>query len=152
MGKLYAAYGSNLNIAQMARRCPTARIYAVGQLNNWELIYRGSMVNSYATIRRKTGSYVPVVVWEIQGSDEKNLDHYEGYPRFYFKQNVIVNLPQGKEKAMIYIMDARHSPGLPSTSYIEAMRQGYIDNDLDLEFFEESLRKCRIECKKYRKI
>ena len=43
MEKLYVAYGSNLNIAQMALRCPTAHIYGTGLLNNWELIYRGSM-------------------------------------------------------------------------------------------------------------
>ena len=86
MGKLYVAYGSNLNIAQMALRCPTARIHGTGQLNNWELIYRGSPVNSYATIHRKSGSRVPVVVWEIQEADEQSLDRYEGYPRFYFKQ------------------------------------------------------------------
>ena len=152
MGKLYVAYGSNLNIAQMALRCPTARIHGTGQLNNWELIYRGSPVNSYATIHRKSGSRVPVVVWEIQEADEQSLDRYEGYPRFYFKQNVIVSLPHGREKAMVYIMDTRRCPGLPSVTYTETIRQGYIDNDLDLSFFEESLRKCRIECKKYHKI
>ena len=152
MGKLYVAYGSNLNITQMALRCPTARIHGTGQLNNWELIYRGSPVNSYATIRRKVGSSVLVLVWEIQEADERSLDRYEGYPRFYFKQNVIVNLPHGREKAMVYIMDTRRAPGLPSASYAETIRQGYIDNDLDLSFFEESLQKCRIECRKYHKI
>lgn len=30
MKKLYVAYGSNLNIAQMALRCPTAHIYGTG--------------------------------------------------------------------------------------------------------------------------
>ena len=53
MGKLYIAYGSNLNLAQMAARCPSASIYAAGLLNNWELIYRGTQTNSHATIRRK---------------------------------------------------------------------------------------------------
>ena len=32
MGKLYIAYGSNLNLAQMAARCPSASIYAAGLL------------------------------------------------------------------------------------------------------------------------
>lgn len=45
MGKLYIAYGSNLNLAQMAARCPSASIYAAGLLNNWELIYRGTQTN-----------------------------------------------------------------------------------------------------------
>ena len=86
MGKLYIAYGSNLNLAQMAARCPSASIYAAGLLNNWELIYRGTQTNSHATIRRKKGSFVPVLVWEIQPRDEARLDIYEGYPRYYFKR------------------------------------------------------------------
>lgn len=56
MGKLYVAYGSNLNLKQMAYRCPSASIYGTGQLTNWELLYRGSATNSHATIAKKHGS------------------------------------------------------------------------------------------------
>ena len=56
MGKLYVAYGSNLNLKQMAYRCPSASIYGTGQLTNWELLYRGSATNSHATIAKKQGS------------------------------------------------------------------------------------------------
>lgn len=83
MSKLYIAYGSNLNTEQMARRCPTAHIYGSGYLNNWKLIYRGSKTGAYASIQRKKGCRVPIVVWEIEKEDERNLDIYEGYPTFY---------------------------------------------------------------------
>lgn len=148
MKKLYVAYGSNLNIRQMALRCPTARIYSAGILNNWELIYRGSKTGSYATIRRKKGSAVPVVVWSIGEQDEKNLDRYEGYPTFYFKQNVMVDLPFGKKKAMVYIMNTMAKPGRPSNIYKRTIRDGYLANNLDLEYLEESLRKNENECTK----
>ena len=75
--KLYVAYGSNLNKQQMRHRCPSAKPVYTGYLNNWELVYRGSKTGSYATIRRKKGDRVPVVVWGIQHSDERNLDIYE---------------------------------------------------------------------------
>lgn len=149
MGKLYIAYGSNLNLKQMALRCPTARVYSVGVLNNWELIYRGSMTGSYATIRKKKGSSVPIVVWVIQENDESNLDRYEGYPSFYFKQNVMADLPFGKKKAMVYIMGTRRMAGKPSEQYKQTIKQGYIDNGLDLDIFEESLRKNEKECCRY---
>lgn len=139
MSRLYIAYGSNLNIEQMAHRCPTARIYSAGYLNNWELIYRGSKTGAYATIRRKKGSMVPIVVWEIQREDERSLDIYEGYPVFYFKQSVMASLPQGKKKAMVYIMDTSRLPRRPSQKYIDTIYEGYIDNDLDLVYLEESL-------------
>lgn len=148
MRKLYVAYGSNLNIPQMALRCPTARVYSAGILNNWELIYRGSNTGSYATIRRKQCSVVPVVVWTISERDELHLDIYEGYPTFYFKQNVMVDLPFGKKKAMVYIMDTSRNPGIPSGRYIQTIREGYIANGLDMEYLEESLLKNQVECTK----
>lgn len=113
MGKLYIAYGSNLNLVQMAARCPSASIYAKGVLNNWKMVYRGRKANSHATIIKKQGSTVPVLVWEIQPIDEYHLDIYEGYPRYYFKKNIMVTIAGRKKKAMVYIMDEEQLPGRP---------------------------------------
>lgn len=146
MEKLYIAYGSNLNLAQMAARCPSASIYAQGVLNNWELVYRGSKTNSHATIIRRQGSSVPVLVWKIQPMDEYRLDIYEGYPIYYFKKNIMVYIAGEKKKAMAYIMDNHQLPGRPSKSYIEIIKQGYLDNNLKIEYLEQSLRKNSLEC------
>lgn len=146
MGKLYIAYGSNLNLAQMAARCPSARIYAKGMLNNWELVYRGAKTNSHATIEKKSGSCVPVLVWEIQAIDEFRLDIYEGYPHYYFKKNIIVDINGIKKQAMVYIMNEHQLPGKPSANYIQTIRQGYIDNDMDITILEKSLEINSIEC------
>lgn len=146
MAKLYIAYGSNLNLAQMTARCPSASIYATGLLNNWELIYRGTQMNSHATIKRKKGSFVPVLVWEIQPQDEARLDIYEGYPHYYFKKDIMVTIAGRKKKAMVYIMDERQLPGRPSPQYIHTIRQGYLDNSFNMEYFEESLKRNIIEC------
>ena len=131
----------------MAYRCPSASIYGVGRLNNWELVYRGNMVNSHATITRKQHAYVPVLLWNIEPEDEKRLDIYEGYPRYYYKQNVMVEVDGCKKRAMVYIMDSKNRPGKPSATYIETIRQGYIDNNLDIRKFEESLKRNSIECR-----
>lgn len=146
MGKLYIAYGSNLNLAQMTARCPSARVYAKGVLNNWELVYRGAKRNSHATIERKSGSTVPVLVWEIQPIDEYRLDIYEGYPRYYFKKNIMVDIEGKKKKAMVYIMDEKQLPGRPSASYVRTILQGYIDNNMDISIFQKSLEVNSIEC------
>lgn len=123
----------------MAARCPSARVYAKGVLNNWELVYRGTKRNSHATIERKSGSIVPVLVWEIQPIDEYRLDIYEGYPSYYFKKNIMVDINGRKKKAMVYIMDEQQLPGQPSVSYVETIRQGYTDNNMDMTIFEKSL-------------
>lgn len=141
MGKLYVAYGSNLNLAQMTARCPSAKVLVKGVLNNWRLVYRGSEKNAHATIIRKRGSMVPVLIWEIQPADECRLDMYEGYPHYYFKKNVMVNIGGKTKKAMAYIMNEQMLPGIPSANYVETIRQGYIDNDLDISVLEKSLEK-----------
>lgn len=146
MGRLYVAYGSNLHLSQMAARCPSAIIYGIGWLNNWELLFRGRDGNAHATIARKKGASIPVLVWSIQPSDERNLDLYEGYPRYYFKQNVMVDIGGQKKKAMVYIMDTNQQAAKPSKTYVETILQGYRDNNLDITCFEEFLRKNHIEC------
>ena len=39
--KKYIAYGSNLNLEQMARRCPTAKVIGAGEIRDHELLFRG---------------------------------------------------------------------------------------------------------------
>lgn len=148
MSKLYVAYGSNLNLAQMAIRCPTAKIYATGILKNLEIVYRGQPTNSYATIRKKEGAHVPVLVWTIEDSDEQELDIYENFPLLYEKEMIAVDIDSNgtKIEGMIYIMNSKEKPGKPSISYIESIRQGYIDNSFDLDTFEKTLELNTIEC------
>ena len=58
----------------------------------------------------------------------------------------MVNIGEKKKKAMVYIMDEKQLPGRPSARYIETIRQGYIDNEMDLSIFEKSLEVNSIEC------
>ncbi len=39
--RLYIAYGSNLNLPQMGRRCPTAKVVGTSEIKNYELLFRG---------------------------------------------------------------------------------------------------------------
>ena len=48
--------------------------------------YRGAKRNSHATIERKSGSTVPVLVWEIQPIDEYRLVLWNIFPYFFFCQ------------------------------------------------------------------
>lgn len=146
MGKLYVAYGSNLSLAQMAARCPSATIFGVGQLNNWELLYRGRNGNAHATIAQKRGESVPVLVWNIKPADEHSLDIYEGYPHYYYKRYVMVSIGEKVKRAMVYIMDEKQRPGRPSSEYVGTIYQGYIDNGLDISILENSLETNFLEC------
>ncbi len=138
--KLYITYGSNLNKAQMAKRCPKAIPAGSGILKDWELLYRGKESGFYATIQPKKGSVVPVGLWEISPEDEKALDIYEVYPDLYYKETLSVTLTDGTEKnAMVYIMCEDARDGRPTAEYIQSIRNGYADFGLDIRIFEASL-------------
>ncbi len=116
-------------------------------INNWELVFRGSPANSHVTIRRCVGKTVPVLIWNIKPFDEKRLDIYEGYPVYYFKKDIMVNIDGKKKKAMVYIMDERQSPGRPSYRYVQTILQGYRDNGFNIETLASALEINSLECK-----
>ena len=61
--RLYVAYGSNLNLTQMAFRCPTAKVVGKGELKDYELLFRGGRRGAVATVEPKEGSAVPVLIF-----------------------------------------------------------------------------------------
>lgn len=84
--RIYIAYGSNMSEVQMAQRCPDATLAGTGRVNGYELLFKGSLTGCYATIEKKADAFVPVVLWRISAADERRLDAYEGFPRFYYKK------------------------------------------------------------------
>ena len=89
--KLYFAYGSNINLKQMAYRCPDAHMVSPIILENYELLFRGNTRgNGVATIAPKEGGQVHGLLWRITPACEQSLDLYEGYPRLYEKEQVTV--------------------------------------------------------------
>ena len=81
--RLYIAYGSNLNLPQMAFRCPTAKVVGTSEVKGYELLFRGGSRGAVATIEPLEGSSVPVLLWKIRPQDEIALDRYEGYPEMH---------------------------------------------------------------------
>jgi len=132
--KLYLAYGSNMNLVQMANRCPTAAVVGASEMKDCRLLFRGAHASAVATVEPFKGGRVPVLVWEITPADEFNLDRYEGYPYFYRKETVKVKLDGKTVSAMVYIMNAAEDDleayrplGRPSAYYYSTIREGYED-------------------------
>ena len=144
--RYYIAYGSNLSIEQMKVRTPDAVIVGTGMLKDWRLLFR-----QFATIKKCKGYSVPVLVWKISEQDEKNLDRYEGFPRFYIKKNLKVDVTSldgdhfGELTAMIYIMtkkatEARGITPLPSKYYYSVLDEGYKSFGFDAKILNEAVR------------
>ena len=148
-GKIYIAYGSNMDFPQMERRCPDAEFLGAGVLQNWRLMFKGSLTGSYATIEKEKGLTVPVLLWRISAADEKRLDRYEGFPSFYYKKTVTVadvaavnaswSPKNGQCKGMAYIMDEKRTLGLPSHSYYGVLAKAYRLFGFDMDILVEAL-------------
>ncbi len=149
MKRYYLAYGSNLNIRQMIRRCPNARPVGTAVIENHILYFRGSKTGSYLTIEPKIGSKIPVAVWEVNTADEKALDRYEGFPEFYYKQDFILpvmNFYTKKtemKKCFAYIMSDSRPIGIPTDYYLHTCLEGYEDFGFDKRILRRTVERMR---------
>lgn len=133
--KLYFAYGSNMNLGQMNFRCPDAEVLETARLEGYRLAFRSNGGRrGVATILPDPDSHVDGVLWEISATDERNLNHYEGFPRLYGKQTLTVENQLGKElTAMAYVMNAPYKDrsAVPSASYLRGILRGCQQNGVD---------------------
>lgn len=143
--RYYVAYGSNLNVQQMRMRCPSARIMGTSVIQNYRLMFKGSLTGSYLTIEPEKGCSVPVAVWEVTAEDERSLDRYEGFPSFYYKKEMelpVTGIRTGKvrrRKVFVYIMHEERDFGVPSSFYMRTCADGYRYFRFDLETLLEAL-------------
>lgn len=138
---LYIAYGSNLNLPQMAFRCPTAKVVGASEIKDYELLFRGGRKSSVATVEPLKGSSVPVLLWKLKEGDLQSLDRYEGFPSFYRKEILEVELRGKTVPAMVYIMNDGHPFGSPSDYYLNIILEGYQSAGFDTEFLERAVEK-----------
>lgn len=148
---LYFAYGSNINLDQMAQRCPNAEPLGAVVLNGYELQFRGNSRGAgVATIAPKRGAKVYGLLWNITEKCEASLDIYEGYPRLYTKKQVSVWDKQGnKLSVMAYVMTEEYSknPTMPSYYYYEGIKEGFWQNGLPVAALGRALKRTQEEVK-----
>lgn len=144
--RYYIAYGSNLNIPQMRMRCPGARIIGTSVIDDYQLLFKGSKTGSYLTIEPKDGAEVPVVIWGVTESDEKALDRYEGYPNFYYKKEMTLDIMGIRTKkvrrrdAFVYIMHENRELGIPSWYYVNTCLDGYRAFGFDEKYLFDAIK------------
>ena len=143
--KLYLAYGSNLNLSQMAYRCPDSKVAGKAELPGYRLLFRGRPGNAHATIEPSEGRIVPVLLWRVGVRDEACLDLYEGFPRYYGKVNLSVELDGKTVTAMAYVMKQGFDRNEPSPFYLDTIREGYQAAGFDQAVLDKALEETRQE-------
>jgi gamma-glutamylcyclotransferase (GGCT)/AIG2-like uncharacterized protein YtfP len=119
----YFAYGMNTNLDQMAGRCPGAVSLGPAWIDDYEFVFR-----THADIAKSPGSICRGVLWDITPKHLQALDALEGYPYYYTRFRVRVNLGDHFVYALTYQMNDQSLIQEPGSGYLEMVREGYTQN------------------------
>ena len=123
---VYAAYGTNLDSAQMKFRCPHSPALGTGWVEGWRLTFGGEDIGwegALATIVEDPNSTVFVMLYDVLPEDEDLLDQWDGADMgLYSKIRVRVQTLDGEALAWTYVLND-YEGGLPSARYLGAMAE-----------------------------
>jgi hypothetical protein len=113
---LYFAYGSNMNRAAMARRCPAARAIGAAVLEGHRFFVG---IDGWGSVKPSPGDGVHGVLWKLTPRDIAALHAYELlHQGLYDVRTLPVRLGSKRVRAMIYQL-RRRAPGKPKPGYVE---------------------------------
>jgi gamma-glutamylcyclotransferase (GGCT)/AIG2-like uncharacterized protein YtfP len=112
---LYFAYGSNMDAAGMARRCPRSKALGLARLERHRLAV---MREGWLTAVRDPRSAVHGVLWDLALADVAALDRYEGVSQgLYAKLMQPVVAERAPKQAIVYF-GANAGPGAARPAYM----------------------------------
>jgi gamma-glutamylcyclotransferase (GGCT)/AIG2-like uncharacterized protein YtfP len=115
---LHFAYGSNMDPAGMARRCPGAKALGPARLEGHRFIIARA---GYASVQRKSGAVVHGVLWRVADSDVAALDAYEDVAGGLYRRMFLpVRLGNDTMRALVYLARDQR-PGRPLPRYQEEL-------------------------------
>ena len=121
---LYAAYGSNMDTAQMKFRCPHSPAVGTGWIEGWRLTFGGEDLGwegALATVVEDPLHSVFVMLYDVAPEDEHRLDEWDGADMgVYSKIRLRVQTLDGEVLAWTYVLND-YEGGLPSARYLGKM-------------------------------
>jgi gamma-glutamylcyclotransferase (GGCT)/AIG2-like uncharacterized protein YtfP len=112
---LYFAYGSNMDVDAMARRCPRSKALGLARLERHRLAV---MREGWLTAVRDSRSAVHGVLWDLALSDIAALDRHEDLSKgLYTKETQPVIAERRPKRAIVYF-GANSGPGVLRPAYI----------------------------------
>lgn len=131
---LYFAYGSNMDRAQMASRCPASRPLGTARLVGRRFVIMREGYASVTPDRRRT---VWGLLWDLSLADVPALDRYEGVSGgLYTKAVQAVLTATGSRRALVYL-GCNAGPGQPRPGYLEGVLAAGREQDLPAAYLRE---------------
>ncbi|EAY15839.1 hypothetical protein TVAG_160120 [Trichomonas vaginalis G3] len=129
----YFAYGSNMNLEQMAFRCPQSIKVGHGVMKDYHVVEA-----LYADIDASEGNIVNGLVWKVNSNDLASLDKYEGFPKRYFRFITPITVSDKEIHCVVYKMTDECRKERSGKEYPEAYRlrcrKGAEDNSIPSAF------------------
>lgn len=115
---LYFAYGSNMDVAAMRRRCPSSHAIGLGRLLRHRFVLTRE---GYASVIRDPGACVHGLLWDLALRDTGALDRYEGVADgLYAKAYQPIATAAGSRRALLYV-GLNSGPGVVRPGYMEGV-------------------------------
>jgi hypothetical protein len=118
---LYAAYGSNMDPAQMRTRCPHSPFAGTGWIPGWRLTFGGEDLGwegALATLVEDPAGAVFVGLYDITAYDRISLDKWESADTGLYQTITLrVSTLDTDVLAWTYVLDG-YEGGLPSARYL----------------------------------
>jgi hypothetical protein len=112
---LYFAYGANMDVAEMARRCPRSTPRGVARLPRHRLAV---MREGWLTAARAPGGRVHGVLWDLALADVAALDRFEGVSGGLYTKAVQPVIAAGGAKRALVYFGANAGPGKARADYL----------------------------------
>ena len=126
----YFAYGSNLDLPQMKRRCPSSKLISKGSLSGYRLTFNkfsSGWGGGVADVIQDQGSKVWGLVFELSDTDLKRLDRYEGYHKdwtsLYERWKAVIDTPNGQvSDVWVYTVVEKQKFVKPTLEYLQIIK------------------------------
>ena len=112
------AYGANMDVAAMARRCPRSKPLGPARLMRHRLT---AMREGWLNVTRDARGNVHGILWDVALADVAALDRFEGvHEGLYVKALQSVVTAAGPKRALVYF-GANGGPGIVRADYLAAV-------------------------------
>ena len=126
----YFAYGSNLDLLQMKRRCPLSKLISKGMLPDYRLTfnrYAPGWGGGVADVIQDVDSEVWGLIFEISDSDLERLDMYEGCYKdqtsLYERWKAVIDTPDVQVcDVWVYTVVEKQKFVQPTAEYLQIIR------------------------------
>ncbi|HEY8567498.1 MAG TPA: gamma-glutamylcyclotransferase family protein [Beijerinckiaceae bacterium] len=115
---LVFAYGSNMDQAAMARRCPASRPLGPARLPRHRFVITTA---GYASVERDPRRTAWGLLWDIAVADMPALDRYESTGTGLYRKAVVSVIASGGPRRAVAYLARDSAPGTPRPGYLEGV-------------------------------